>query len=352
VKLTFEVIEEDVVGPRWRQQFQKHWPAYQGWFLRGGLTGRPTYTDCRRALRKHMPQWERVWEQMVDAAGGGDIEARFLSLWCPPAYIAGCSQAVWMGAGGTALLRNYDFAPTLLEGTWLSTRWTGQRVLAMSDCLCGVLDGMNESGLAASLTFGGRKTRGEGFGIPLVMRYLLEQATTVREASAMLARIPVHMTYTVTLADRLGDCATVFVAPDRQAEIVPMRGATNHQHAIEWPEHAKATNTVARGIALGNALRGGSPSLEGLITAMLSPPLYQTSYEKGYGTLYSAVYRPQALSVELVWPNYRWMQHLNNVQEGSRSILLGEAEALAASAAAADRGLPGILESAALGDTG
>ena len=51
--------------------------------------------------------------------GGGDLEARFLSLWCPPAHIAGCSQMVWLnpaGKEGPALLRNYDYSPALLEG--------------------------------------------------------------------------------------------------------------------------------------------------------------------------------------------------------------------------------------------
>ena len=43
----------------------------------------------------------------------------------------------------------------------------------MSDCLWGLLDGINDAGLAVSLAFGGRATR-EGFGIPLVVRYLLE----------------------------------------------------------------------------------------------------------------------------------------------------------------------------------
>jgi len=57
-------------------------------------------------------------------------------MWCPPAYIAGCAQAVWidpLGTQGPALVRNYDYAPALLEGNWLASRWCGQRVLAMSD---------------------------------------------------------------------------------------------------------------------------------------------------------------------------------------------------------------------------
>ena len=63
-----------------------------------------------------------------------------------------------MGVGeAPALVRNYDYSPDLCEWVVLSTAWTGLRVLGMSDCLWGLLDGMNDAGLAASLTFGGRR---------------------------------------------------------------------------------------------------------------------------------------------------------------------------------------------------
>ena len=49
----------------------------------------------------------------------------------------------------------------------------------MSDCLWGLLDGVNDAGLAVSLTFGGRRDVGDGFGIPIVVRYLLEVCSDV-----------------------------------------------------------------------------------------------------------------------------------------------------------------------------
>ena len=139
ISIRFQAIAQDQPGEKWHALFERSWPAYRSWFLRGGVVGRPTYLECRRALREHMPELVPVWEQLAELAGGGDVEARFLSLWCPPAYIAGCSQTVWIDPQGRdepALLRNYDFAPALLEGNWLATRWTGRRVAAMGDC-CG-----------------------------------------------------------------------------------------------------------------------------------------------------------------------------------------------------------------------
>lgn len=184
-----------------------------------------------------MPELVPVWEQLAELAGGGDVEARFLSLWCPPAYIAGCSQTVWIDPQGRdepALLRNYDFAPALLEGNWLATRWTGRRVAAMGDCLWGALDGVNEDGLAASLSFGGRTVAGIGFGIPLVLRYVLETARNTAQAIAILQRVPVHMSYSVTLLDKAADWATVFVGG-------PPRGS----HAAQGGHQLSARHRVA-----------------------------------------------------------------------------------------------------------
>ena len=56
-------------------------------------------------------------------------------MWCPPAYVGGCSQAIVRGEPGPMLIRNYDYAPKLLEGTWLASNFLGRRVVAMSDCL-------------------------------------------------------------------------------------------------------------------------------------------------------------------------------------------------------------------------
>jgi predicted choloylglycine hydrolase len=74
----------------------------------------------------------------------------------------------------------------------------------MLDCLWGLLDGANDAGPVVSLTFGGRPQVGEGFGIPLVMRYVLQICATVEDAVRVLRRIPVHMSYNVTALDRDG----------------------------------------------------------------------------------------------------------------------------------------------------
>ncbi len=82
--LQFEAIDEDMPGPKWRRVFDRHWHAYSRWFVRDGVRARPTYLMSLKALRGHMPELLPTYEAIVAAAGGGDLEARFLSMWCPP----------------------------------------------------------------------------------------------------------------------------------------------------------------------------------------------------------------------------------------------------------------------------
>lgn len=323
IRLGFETLIEEAPGAAWAALFERLWPGYRAWYLRGSTVARPNYLACRRALREHMPELVPTWERLVELAGGGDIESRFLSLWCPPPYIAGCSQAVWIDPAGTqepALLRNYDFAPALLEGTWCATRWLDSRVMAVGDCLWGALDGVNEAGLAAALSFGGRTVSGTGFGIPLVLRYLLEVAESTADAVVLLERVPVSMSYSVSLLDAKSKWATVFVAPDRPTEVLREKAVTNFQHRIEWPEHARATRSVERLGCLRERLDAPGVTPQQLVDALLAPPLYQSSWLKGYGTLYGALYRPKSRSAELFWPGQRWAQTLASFAPGRRDI--------------------------------
>ena len=118
--LTFEAIEELEPGPRWAALFERHWPRYRAWFLHEGEAARTSYAASLRALQEHMPELVPTYERVCELAGGGDLEARFLGMWAPPSYLAGCSQAVWQ-VGDPVLARNYDYAPERLEGSILHT---------------------------------------------------------------------------------------------------------------------------------------------------------------------------------------------------------------------------------------
>jgi len=322
MELAFEAIDEDRPGPKWRALFDRRWHAYSRWFLREGVRARPTYMASLRAIRQNMPELLPTYEEIIEVAGGGDLEARFLAMWCPPLYVGGCSQLILRGKE-PALIRNYDYSPKLLEGTWLASRLNGRRVLAMVDCLWGVLDGINEDGLALSLSFGGRTAVGKGFGIPIVMRYALEFAKNTQQAVKIFERVPVHMSYTISAIDRRGRGAAIFVNPDRPTEAIDRLVSTNHQHEVEWPRHATATRSVERAAALQAAVESRAKT-DAALAAFFRPPLFQTSYAKGYGTLYTALYRPLDASCELVWQHKRWRQSCSDFREGTKTVQLGE----------------------------
>ena len=321
---TFHAIAEDEPGAKWRALFDRFWPAYERWFMRDGDRARPRYLSSLRALRTHMPEIVPTYERLVELAGNTDVIARFMSSFCPPSYLIACSQAVWSG-DPAFLVRNYDYSPQLYEGVIFKSAWNGRQVISMNDCLWGSLDGINEDGLAVSLSFGGRQVVGAGFGVPLVLRYILEFCTTTDDATSVLERIPVHMSYNVTVLDASAKFATAYLRPDQPALIRAVPYAANHQEDIEWEQHARATATLARERFLYAQLRGGARDPDAFVNSFLNPPLYSNAFASGYGTLYTAVYRPLEGSVEYRWPDGQWRFGFDAFAEGTRTFRLSSA---------------------------
>lgn len=317
--LTFHALSDDGSGAVWQALFHRLWPAYRRWYLRDGHLARPSFLDCRRALELHMPEFVPCWKRLRELAGGGDVEARFLSLWCPPAYDSACSQAVWPGEE-PLLVRNYDYSAKYFDAVALHSNWTGQQVLGTSDCLVGLVDGINESGLALSLTFGGRSVVGQGFGVPIVLRYILETCSTVAQACAVLARIPTHMAYNVTALDSNGHRATAHLAPDFPAQITSAPVATNHQPGRLSAGDAYRTATVERERYLLGRLMLHEDTPERFIGAFLRPPLFSLAYEQQRGTLYTAALWPRRRELSYRWPHAEWNLSVENFEPGSRRI--------------------------------
>jgi predicted choloylglycine hydrolase len=181
---------------------------------------------------------------------------------------------------------------------------------------------VNDKGLSISLTFGGRRVVGQGFGVPLILRYVLQTCETTEQATEVLARVPTHMSYNVTVLDRKRRYATAMMAPDRDTQITRAAVATNHQESVEWVSHARFTATVERERFLLQRLRLHKDPEEKFINAFLKPPLYSTAFNAGFGTLYTAVYRPRKKEMELRWPGTVWPLHLDNFTEAAREVLV------------------------------
>jgi len=169
---------------------------------------------------------------------------------------------------------------------------------------------------------GGRPQVGEGFGIPLVIRYVLETCGSTEEAMRTLRRLPVHMSYNVTAVDRDGRLATAYLAPDRPARITSLAVATNHQGQVEWAPYAAAVRTVERHERLEELVTSGA-DVPGVVAACLQPPLYATRFGAGFGTLYTAEYRPAEGTARYHWPHHTWEHSLDHLDSGTIPIRLG-----------------------------
>ncbi len=315
----------DVAAPggerQWRLLYHEVWPAYRAWFCRPGGQTRPSLDEARHRLRVHMPELVPTWERLTHLAGRDETTARMLAMYNPPPFLSGCSQAA-LGTLRPGLVRNYDYDEQLFEGVVMGSRFGGHRVVGTSDQLWGLLDGMNDEGLAISLAFGGRRAVGDGFGIPIVLRYVLETCATLVEARACLARLPVQMSYNVLVVDREGRALTAFVNPDRAAEFSDAPATTNHQGRVEWPEHDRLTGSVARAARLRALLAARPDHPDGVVAAFLRPPLRSTNYRLGTGTLYTAHYQPERARVTYHWPGSSWSHSLDDLVDGTHVATL------------------------------
>ncbi|MFT4647578.1 MAG: putative choloylglycine hydrolase [Planctomycetota bacterium] len=301
MEFEFALTSIDKDGKGWKENFERTWPNYKRWYLADGLAARPRYRSCLDALEKYMPELLPIYAQVCEWAGAGDLESRFLSLYNPPAYMAGCTQAVWHAPTGPILIRNYDYDPRWFEGVTFSSDWL-QPVIGISDCAWGLLDGMNSSGLCASLTFGGSRKKARGFGIPLVIRYALEVCSTVKEAIEVFRRIPVHMTYNVTLLDASGAYSVLFLSPGGGLTSHDRRVCANHQSKVVWPKYEAITATRERETHLDRILANPDLTRVGLIGKFLTPPIYQSNYRKSFGTLYTTLWDPTQKDLHVYWP--------------------------------------------------
>jgi predicted choloylglycine hydrolase len=319
-RLGFRAIRDAREGTALRSLIAQYWPAYQRWMRRAPHVTLPV---CLGELRSHMPELVPSFERLLDLGGGGDALARFLTLYCPPRVVGGCSQLV-LDDNGPVLIRSYDHHPKLFDGIVLASEWTGRPTLALSDCIWGALDGINSRGLAVALAFGGRNTVGPGFAAPLITRYLLETCETIAQAMATLSRIPVYMSYTLVVVDAAGEFVTAHIGPDRSARFLARRTSTNHQSPDDWPAYCRHTASVER-LSRLESMFSGPLTAAAAVKAFLQPPLWRTTYERGSGTLYVAEYRPITGQMTLHWPGSSESFSADNFIERTLSVPLAPA---------------------------
>ena len=305
--------------------FKEYWPAYRAWYQskKAADVNSSALKLAEKQLHHHLPEIEPIYHQLRNITNDDPVAAQFLTGYQPPAYLVNCSQAVLIDEQ-PLLIRNYDLSPDLSENMVSQTHWLGQKVMGTNECLWGLDDGINQSGLVASLTFGGSQEVGSGFGVPFIMRYLLQTCENVREAIEVLKRVPSHMAYNITLLDRHADFATVMIAPNKAAIVTRERCITNHQGKVTWPEQAAFSRTQERKRYLDKVLdKRSSVNQQQLLDAFLTPPLHSTQYRQQFGTVYTAIYKPEAGTLSYHWPEGKsWHHQIDQFKEQAFVITL------------------------------
>ena len=307
VRKTFRAIDVGDGGDgRWAAHLRTLFPEVAGWLTDDGRTA-----DSRRRARtlfaEHLPELVPLLDRLTEQVDHPDA-GTLLTMAALKPFFSGCTQTGRPGG----LLRNYDFRPDECEGTIVRSCFL-RPVIGMQEGGWGLLDGMNDAGLAVSLTFGGRLVAGPGFAVNIVLRYLLETCATVSEAVERLRSIPIMAAWNVTLADA-DRAVTVYLGPDIELTEAPDACAANHQHQPVSEADERATRTQQR-LA---AIRASGQD----VAAMLRPPLYESTFDDGYGTLYTADYRPDQRQVSYVWPTQTWEQSFDRYSTGTRTITL------------------------------
>ena len=323
MKKRFTFAREDRPGPAWLDRFVAGRSEAERWYLGAGRGAPPSARECRAALRRYMPELLPAYDQACDLVGDDDLAHRILSHYRPPPIVEGCSQAVWLGDEGPALVRNYDFRLDILTGRVESTSWHGSEVIASAQRPWGgCLDGMNRDGLVASLTAGGGPSVGIGFAVILVLRYVLETCTGVGEAVEALKRIPVALSQNVTVLDQSGAYATVFLGPDRVPVVSHLRACTNHQETRPAVSSPASIDSLERQKHLLALLEDRSMTLSRLAERFHEPPLYSRRWQSATG--YTAVYRPAEREVDFLWPGTCRTQRIGAFAPGAYVHDFGE----------------------------
>ena len=252
----------------------------------------------RSAIATHMPELLPDYDALCALTPGNDAAAQYMAQYNNKPWWSGCSQTVAQHADRKTLLRNYDMGIDDFSDTFLCEALAdGGWIIGSMECGWGYLDGLNDRGLAVSITFGGRFVAGDGFGVPIIVRYLLQTASTVPQAVAILERLPHRLAQNLLLLDREGRSAVVYTSPDNGVEVLEEAIAcTNQQTPPPSPQAEAFTHTGER-LAFLQARAG-----QVTVADMFQPPLYNRAYAEHFGTLYTVDLDPVAGTATYGWP--------------------------------------------------
>lgn len=314
---TFRAVDEPRPGAHSRRWIERSLPVWRAWYDGAAEKGWqvPDAATCRRRLADAMPEVLKGYDEACALYPDDPfVHVALSEVDVPPMIPSGCTIRAVAGerpGEGPSLVRNYDFSADHTSGVVMRTKWREERVLGMAEGVIGLLDGVNDSGLAAALTFGGRPAAGPGFGILLILRWVLEACRTVREATEALGSARCGWAQNLLLLDAAGETAVVKLSPDRDTEIGHGVAITNHQAPSEGSDNSHARLAAAGGLSGG---------VEDAVAAFHRPPILGRESD-WLITLYTAVYRPADGEMDLRWPGAAsWPLAIDPFEPGERTV--------------------------------
>lgn len=228
--------------------------------------------------------------------------------------------------------RNYDFHwndnPLLIE-----SRIKGQYNQIGFGCqVFGRFDGMNEHGLCITTSAGviNPDYTEEGFVFPVVVRAILNNCKTVKEAIELFDSMKIADYRNFIIADRYGDAVLIEVAASKRA--LKMAGntendkylfSTNHYNIPSMKElgypivkHSIVRHNAIKACIEASLTKISKAELKKILSTTMPEGVCCHHYEDGMGTLWSLVFDPMQMEVDICFgsPNInQWKTfNLNN----------------------------------------
>ncbi|MBB6635041.1 C45 family autoproteolytic acyltransferase/hydolase [Cohnella thailandensis] len=292
----------------WASHIERHWDLE---FYRPQSP--MSAEEVRQRIDRFMPELRPEFEALLAASPDLPGQAQLIAMVNLRPFFSGCSNSISLRLGHPTLIRNYDLGIDGFAGVFRYEPLPGDGwIIGSAEGGWGYLDGLNHHGLALSITFGGNYATGDGFAIPLIVRYLLKTCSSVPEAAERLRRLPHRLHQNISLLDREGRYSVVYASPTGATEAQGLLCCTNHQ-----PHPAPAANHSTERFEFLSRLSGEvSPE------RFLEPPLYNRRYSDHFGTLYTVEFDPVAGTARYLWPHEKVLLATKNSPETEIRVTL------------------------------
>lgn len=204
----------------------------------------------------------------------------------------GCSAVMTAGLYG----RNYDYDVHRYDRILVAVQPKGVNAsIGFSDRFTGRVDGMNEHGLCVGLHMVNEKTWQPGLVCILIVRMILDQCATTREAIALLRSIPHGLGFNYSLIDASGSAAVVEASP---AALAVREGeqlaCSNHFQSPTLQAYNRPNPGSYRHLPPLEEFASEQPPATKLFEALNGSlsPVFDHRYTSGSGTLHTLVCTP------------------------------------------------------------